>query len=595
MIPNPDPKLTFGAINLIGTDAELAANGFRYECLADGTEWGNPVAIEQKVISWLQDGALLSLTGHDNREAMVVRIRIVGEDSNKLALAEQALMLETGKSNTLTWTPPDGGGAPCVFDVVMSNLEHSFDDLGEIRSLRERVYTLRIQALPFARSETLVTVDSPAPAGTQTVTVIDNGSSATGWTYTHTPPSGSPVTGAASQNAGYVFTQASNISVTAATLVALARSGMSANLAGTPYISVDISPYPYLVGTAYVGGLSFKLNGLPTTPSVQEGDTYWFDASALGITTLTDFSITASVKGTVPANETYLSVNTLSRSNFLGTQATNRQLSRVVPVAGSARTQVSLALEDASVALGTALVYTCPVVPGIIQPNIMAWIDPAFTPTPDATTVSGFTQNINATAYFNLPADSLLPGGHLLIARVKNAATVTEGITWTAYPRMGTTNLPGEQTGAEFVDFTAGVWQTVTLGTVNLPPRGLGADGIVQLWLSGNDVVLDEAWLFNIESGRLTWVECGTASPSAGGTSNRLWLDSPSLTNPAPAVYRGFAADRSDSYHVASELLSFGNHEFTPPTMNVFTVTTNSQAADLSLAHYPRYHTHVVE
>jgi hypothetical protein len=106
-------------------------------------------------------------------------------------------------------------------------------------------------------------------------------------------------------------------------------------------------------------------------------------------------------------------------------------------------------------------------------------------------------------------------------------------------------------------------------------------------------VVIDEAWLFNIEGGNLTQVAAGSGTPAAGGPSNRVWLDAPYVDVPNPAVYLGTEEDRSDSFHAGPEMDSIAVHRFVPPLMFVHSVTTKSVASVIELNHHPRFHTHV--
>lgn len=609
MLANPQPGLTFGALNLIGASTDIANYGYSFEALGDDTDWGNPVPVDDKVISWLQDGAIIARKNYDNRE-ILVRVRIRATTSAGLAAGESALMLETGKPNLLTWTPPDAASPPCVFSVVMSNLELVFDDLNEDR--RIRVYGLRIQAEPFVRSSTLATVTKPGPTGTQTITSIDACTSATNWNQTIQVGTGSPVTTAAAVDGGTAITAqtTSFLSTTQSTRVTLTRSSLSAAMSTTPYLRVDLTPSPIFSAATWANGtvdLSFKLNGLAAPVASQTGPIYWFDASALSITTLTTFEATGYVIGTGAGGSFKFDVADLSRSNVLGDQGTGRQLTRSLPVVGSARTQGNLAIADAANALGTTLVYTYPQAAGVATPSLRQYYTTgAGAITADATTVYATTMDIStpSVGVFEIPAVSIQPGGYLLVARLKHASAGARTASWQINGKQGSTILTaGAVSGTVPFTSTAGGWVMVTLATVSLPTVKVGPSGKVYVQIAtSTGVLLDEAWLFNMDTGNLTWVECGTAAPSAGGSANRLWLDAPNVSSPAPAAYVGFASDRSDAYHAGglaaasncAPLNSFAVHEFVPPAMNVFTVTTNSTASSVTLTHYPRYQTHAV-
>lgn len=585
VVTNSQHDLQFGSLDLIDVDTVQGAGGFHFEVMGDDADWGNPQPIEEKIVTWLQDGAIVALRGYDNRD-MFLRVKVVGKDGQALALGEQALMLETGKTNLLTWTPPDGVGKPCVFGVINSHLEHVFDDVNDEMHL-QRTYGLRITAEPFARSSTPVSVSQAAPpGGGPTVTSIDACTATTNWTGTPNAPTTS---GGAVKETKFVD------SFQLIGTLSLKRSSLAVNMTGKPYLRIDWD----MDGGGDVTNTTVKVNGTTIlTPVAQSGTARWYDyGTQVGVgTTLTSIEITYtnnSTRFSVPINRV-LEVADISQSDsIVDPGSTNRQLARVLPVAGSARTQGNLAVEDSANALGTALVYTCPAVSGMRQPPLRAVLQPGPTPTVDGTTVSGATSPLDTQHVFYVPINGLQPGAHLLLARVKHASSGARTINYFGVSIHGSNEVGDRQSGSIGFNSVAGVWQVVTVGAMTLPPTKVGKNGIVAVSMTASaGVVLDEAWLFNVETGRLTWVECGTAAPSAGGTSNRLWLDAPTVDNPVPAVYRGVAADRSDSQHAASEMVSFGNHEFIPTSMNVFTVTTNSTASVVTLSHYPRWHTH---
>ncbi len=590
MITNPQHALTLGALNLIGTDADQAATGYQFRALADDRDWGNPISVEQKITSWLQDGSLVTLTRQENRQ-MFLRIQVLGDDSNDLALATEALMFECYKRNLLTWTPPDGVGEPCVFTVVMSSFEEITDDLDDLRVIAS--LGLTIQALPFVRSQELTTITIPAPTGTQVITPVDDCTSTSGWTGGAAAASSTSVV----TSGGAVRTLTSGYAIGPSSYGALfqTRTGLSASLA-TPYLRVQAT---VAVGAGMVldSTLAFTFNGISVPVAAQYGDVYWFDTTGLGLgATLTDFDVRCAVyRSNGGADTASISVFDISRSNVLGEVTTGRQTSRIIEVPGSARTPANVAIEDATDALGTTLVYTSPVVPGMVQPNLRALTSAGPSPTPDASTISGFTSDLEIPHAFDVPIAGLQEGGYLLLARVKHASSGDRVLVWTAQSRQGSTSLGSNQGGTLSVPLTAGEYSVITVATMNLPPRLMGSAGVVQIELaSGPGVVLDEAWIFNTDTGELTWVECGDLTPAAGGSSNRLFIDSPTLERPRHTLYRGTAADRSDSFHVASEMDSLGEHEFVPRQTNVFLVTSNSQAAAITFSAYRNYHSRVV-
>ena len=94
-------------------------------------------------------------------------------------------------------------------------------------------------------------------------------------------------------------------------------------------------------------------------------------------------------------------------------------------------------------------------------------------------------------------------------------------------------------------------------------------------------------YAFNLTTGDLTHVSCGTATPAANGTSNRLWIDSPSIMNDGLGdLQRGYSADRSDSKSAYPDAAAAAVHRFTPPSVNAFTVTSNASAASIGFRHH---------
>jgi len=590
IITSPTHALVFGATNLIGTDADVADHGYRLDALGTDADWGNPKPIEQKVISWLQDGAIVGLQGYDNRD-LYLKVQVTAADDAGLAAGEAALMGETMRRNALAWTPPGEDAQTSVFSVVMSHLEQITDDQEELRY--SRVYGLRIIAEPFVRAVDIVTVSQSAPTETQSFDTVDNCTSTSGWTA--------------------AWFQISNPAVGGTVTPFVASGGVRAISSGFPTgtpisyrmlrsgLTVDVTTMPYLRVEAFGNNqnLGFNINGQSATVAATNGKVRWIDLAALGITELHSVQVLMGSAVAHSYDELALIVNDISVSNVLGDLSSTMQSARTLSVAGSARTQGSLALEDEDNALGTALIYTCPPTGGMMQPPLRALLSSGPTPTPDATAVSGFRSDLSSTHTFDLPPDAVVPGGHLLLARIWPQDPGTNVINWTAEGYLPGRVLPGYESGTTSFDVDESITDAdaamvVILGAANLPVRRLGPGAFVRINVnSPDDIDLDEVWAFNIETGRLTWVECGEGTPVGPYYSNRLWIDAATIADPVPTVWLGSEADRSDAFHAADEMKSFGVHEFTPPEVNVFTVTTNAPATTLTLSHYPRFHTHV--
>lgn len=586
-IANPEHALTFGALNLIGTKAEYDTLGYAFEALGDDADWGNPVPIEVAVQSWLQDGANISIERHENRE-LFIRIKIRAASHDYLAIGEQVLVGECGKPNLIVWTPPDGDAAPCVFEVATSTLDQVTDDMADLRT--EAVYGLKVKAFPFVRALTATTVSIPAPTGTQTVTSVDNGTSATGWSVS----SGSVI----SSGGEVVGTSAATPAVAQNASYTLTRSGLSVNVSTTPYLRVQYTEGPFQGKSPTV----FTANGIEISPTVINGSVYWFNLGAAGITTLNSFAIRITRFLLAISPQVFrIAVADISRSNVEGDQGTNRQLSRVLNVLGSERTQGTISLEDATVALGDVLVYTTPAIQGIAQPNLRAWRTSGPAQTPDSSVVSGFTSSLASMHSFEVPVDSMIPGTYALMARVRHTSNGDRVITWEAKSRIAGSTADLEpivtQTGAATVNLTANIWKIVDLARLTLPTVKMGSNGRVHIDLTGvASLDLDEAWLFNLDQGYLTWVNCAVGAVQPGASSNRLFIESPTPDEP---TFRYLTAGNTssaskDNAYAAANVKSEGYHELTPPAVSVFTVTPNSTASVLGLSYFRRSHTRVV-
>lgn len=586
MITTPGHSLTFGAVDLLG-DPVTTAGGYWFEAAGEDTDLGNPEPVEKAIASFLQDGAIAAIESYDNRE-MPLKITVKGVDSAGLAAGEAALMGEVAKRNTLTWTPPDKAGdfagVPSVFDVVTSWLDHSFDDINELNL--QRTYTLTIKALPFARSNTLTTLVSPAPPSTTpVVTVVDACTSTTGWSNTGS----SAGTGAAATGSGDVYAVQSWAGPGASSRrVQLNRTGLSAS--GGAYIRIVFTSTTSGGGTPTYS-VAFN-GGAAIAPTAASGNTRWYYFTA------TVTSVAIAVDQVVNASGTLsLYVSDISRSNMPQDQTGARQSFRSLAVAGSARTQGNLALEDPGAGLGSALVYTSPNAGSVFQPPLRAYRTASPTETTDSTMISGKYNNLSSGMAFEIPAPLVPSGSYLMMARVQHPTGGTYTLSWQARTKVGTTisGAPTDPSGSHLVTLSSGVWATTIVGAMVLPIRQMGSAGYVRLELSGSSggLVIDEVWLFNLDIGRLTWVECGSGTPATMVVSSRLFLDAASLDSPVPSVWLGTAANRSDSFGAATEMKSFGEHEFIPPSMNVFTVTSASVATQVTLSYYKRAHTHM--
>lgn len=593
MIATPAHSLVFGALDLLGVDHSA---GWWIEAAGDDAEFGNPTPVERAIKSFLQDGAIAVVESYDNRE-MSLKLTVKATSSANLAAAEAALIAEIGKRNTLTWTPPDStgdfAGTPCVFDIVTSTLAFDLNDVGEL-DLR-RVYTLTLKALPFVRSNTLTTYASAAPpsGGAPTNTLVDDGTSTTNWAGVSSDGGSTTLS-----TSGGVITLFKGFGAgTATRSITLTRSSLATSMTGTGFVRIKMVTQLTQGGDPKSLAVTVKINGTTVAEVGRDGDYRWY-AHPGG--TLSTIDITAAGKFPSAAGSVVIRVDEVYRTSVatLSTLTGQRQQFLSLPVGGTVRTQGNLEIADATpTALGTVLVYTTPIDSPAVQPPLRRWRTAGSAETSDATLVSGKYSDLNTLHTFDVPASSVPAGGYLLLARIRNPAGTGYGLAWAGKSLMGTTTLdtapPHGVTGGNLP--VANQWGVVNVGYMTLPTFGLGTSGMVRIELQTTTIglLLDEAWLFNMDQGQLTWLEAGTAAPTTGGPANRVFIDAASVSNPMPSVWLGTAADRSDAYGAGVVAQSIGEHEFTPPLTNVFVATTNAVSTAVSLSHYPRHHSHV--
>lgn len=562
-----------------------------------GSDLGAPQTATEALAQLLLDGEIEVGPRASNR-TIEFTVYVEGESLLDLANAEAMLALEADKPrNTLTYNPGDGAPAT-VYDTFRAQMTFTRDDTAEQNAWR--AYTVTMKASPHGRS--VGSVVSPAissgggTGGTApTVTTINAGTSTTGWTAS----SGG---GAVTLSDGAIFRT---------------YAGLPARGTGyTPSSSIDLSTTPFLslvMSRRMTTGEYLPLNRTPTCfvngtsgPTVQ--------AELVQVQPLNDGFAGIRYYWRVPAGFTAtgfafgvdetegVRMRSLQRQNTLAVSGTARQQRRTVQVAGSARTQGSLSVSHESSALGSALVYTWPSAGGSdYMPPLRSRRISGGTLTGDASLVSGARDNLDTTVVYEVPAASLIPGTHLLMARVRSDTNGNQTIGFGVTTNIGGVDL-NPTTGSRVVGFgtTPTVWRNVVIARLVLPTAGVpvGSNATVRVAINAtapaaSNIDLDEAWLFNTSVGEMTWVECGTGTPAAGGPSNRLWIDSATTDRPAPMVYRGTAADRSDAFYPGNvDFPSTANHEFSPPLVNVFTVTSNAENAAVSLEHFARWQTH---
>lgn len=595
MITDPQHALRLGGLELVEDEATaLATKGWAVSVMATDTDWGNPVPIVQRITSWLQDGWLASVTGQENRE-LPIQIRLRGNSARDLAAGEQAVMAELYRPNELTWQPPDILGDPCVFEIATSSLEQSpggFDDMAELR--RERIYRTKLTALPWVRSTVLTTVAIPAPPiSTPTVTLVDNCSAVTNWAANY---------GALSTDGSSVIVSSTASPADGKTLRRrLTRTSLNIAMGSSRYLRI-YHARQFVDGPPYAASVKFLVNGVELSPAMESPGATWLDCAGIAtlnslqaeLTVTTDWALYPEITSAV----LQFSIADLSRSTAASnTGGTGRQSSRTVVVKGAVRTPATLPIRSATAGLGIVLAHSRPAALGLASPDLQAKRTSGPTATTDANAVTGARTSLATQHEFTLPADQVAEAEHSLVALVRCTSTATRTITWATRWKMGSTTSPDIATRSVAIAFAANVWTVVRLGSTKLPPRGIGSAGSVLIRMIANGALdLDEAWIFDVENGCTTIVDCGSGTPTPGSIHSRLWIDAPTIqTNGRPRLQAGTAADRSDMLAMSDGALSDDVHEFVPGLNALHLVTTGATNATADLAYYRRAHTSILD
>lgn len=576
-------------------DAGIAARGWSIQLLAeDGFSFGSPEAQIDQVTSWLQAGWLATLNGWDNRQ-ITLPLVMLGTTARDLAKAEQALMLALRVDARrggfdMTWQPPSTQGDPCVFEVTKAEAP-DFTVAAADEMYLQRFYTVTLTALPWVRAIALTTVTIPAPAtGSVTSTVIDDGSSAAGWTWNTT---GADQSFGPTASDGGVSMSARRTSTPGTIYGAAVKSyGVAVDVTGEPYVRLkfDLMP-PGVPGSMTVtatidtdAGSVSTSTGLVLTNSslvlwltLPDGATEVYGNA---------FSITASNASSPPEFAIWFDDLTAYSAPY-GVAQTGRESTRQFEVKGAVSAPGSLQIAG-SAALGTGMIYTRPADAAIAPPMLRPKLTTGPSPTADSDTISGARTALATQHEFTLARGEIAPGTHALWAMLRASSTVTRTITWATRYSIGGDTSGDIETATREVPLVANTWTLARLGSFTLPPRNMGPAGSVLIRLIANAATdFDEGWIFDTDRGRLT---------VAPGLKKRLWIDSPTIQSDGiPGLWTGDDAGKSDVLDVSDDALSNPLHEFAIGLNQVTIVTFGATDAAGSLGYYRRFLAHVVD
>lgn len=541
-------SLTLGSL-LLTDSLPDEDHGFVFNVVAEGTSFGVAKGVQEIVRTLLADGDKVRITRYGNRE-VTFRVQIQGPSLGATAEGEKALRRQLGTVNTLTWQAPDVLAFPTVFDVVTSEMSQVFNDLDE--SMRRlRTFEVTLTCRPWARSATLTTYPA-VETTTSTPTVIDDCSSATGWTATIDGVEVTP-----SVVTGSVRAQ----DMTFPKSVQMRRGGTVA-FGSQRYLIVEVSTNSRSMDAyAQVGATAKKLPQMGAKLLSSGWLQYVFDTAGATVSSLT-FVVAGLVYGDKGA-PTRLWINDVSRATT-PPQTSPRQLTRVLTPGGTERTPASIHVSSGTsgTGLGLTIVHTSPETDSGYSPSLRRWRVSGNAVTAASDTFSGFYEPIHASpVVFEVPAKALPEGPYVLPAALKTDTVGTYVIKCTAE-----TILPSGAAGTEpFVRrkavqfFTTG-WHFASLCSLTLPTMR-GNDGSlvrISIQFEGPQpptIILDDAWAFRTDD------DC--ALTVVNSTPQHLWIDSPGVSTDSAEVAVSTLSDRSDQWHPGASLRSTGSHYLT--------------------------------
>lgn len=584
-------------INLRVWVGDLELTDYPYS-LGFGMDLGVAENVYTVLDALLPDGEVVSSDRTSNRSGFVLPVHVEGADLLEVAANEAALLAECDKAfNTVKIDPGDDIGPASVFDTYRIQPRFARRDEEEMALLRR--YSLEVPALPWVRPEDPIVIGSEFVS--DDIDIEDDCESDSGWSFFNDrdgvfsvdSTAGNFMTGTGSVKFvldadRYPYTDPFFVGSggVATTFAYIAKTGLS----------IDASGGGYLVMRPKGGWQNLTLSEVHVTTSgggreaveaaVIQAEENGFVRYAFPVpdpSTITGFDCRVEWSMEAPYGAQPPIPPVWFDSIGLADASTSKQQMQVFSVEGVMRTEASFAI-SAPAGLGDVVFYTCPDRGDGFDPSLRRRLTASgASPTLDAAAVNGSYLAASSGATFKVPASSYRQGAYAVLARVDDAGS----ITLTAQVELDGT-LIGEEFSVTSPTVSVTDYTVIRVGVLDLPPWGVdpASGALVKFVLSGSAKV-DEIMVFPLEDSALTWVSCGSGSPSAA-VASRLWLDEPSsLTEGQPRRYVGNDMDRLDARYVRP--ISAGRHLLKPGRNFGYLLTSAAGGAAMSISLFPRY------
>lgn len=270
---------------------------------------------------------------------------------------------------------------------------------------------------------------------------------------------------------------------------------------------------------------------------------------------------------------------------------TGRQKGYTLDIAGSAPTRPDLHVGGSS-ALGLTLIYTRPGAQGMVP--LRQYRTGGGSVTSASTWVSGGYDNNITTAFTASAQKDLVPdGSYILLALVrKESGSGTVTLTSSVSTQVAGFDVATPDTRSTAASLTTS-YSIVQLGSKFQVPNGAvideaNADVVVSIQASAA-TRLDEAWLVEVGTGALTWLD---SAPTTVGMidAQHFWIEQPTTARDSARIIKGALPNQVLAFAATNSRWAY--HRFEPGANSAFVVTTGTTTGLLDLSYWPRWHTH---
>lgn len=592
-------ELTLNGLDL---DGPPSLDGYSIRVLAEGFEPGSHEAVMAVVAALGADGSSSRFERAENAES-AFQVQITGPDHLSLAEGEAALRRAFPGNEEivpLIHRPSDGHSPASVRDIVRGSLAFDFDDLDEASSTPIHTYTVTLEHLPFVRSEFPTVIPATAdPVPVPTTVVVDDCTSATGWTaltYKDDGTSGSsgpifptPVT---ASGGAVRYTMHSGVIGAGAWRRggSIVRTG-AVDMSATPYLVAEVSSPSMAL---YVGGVRVVADLSRAIDGGYVRNTY--DLSAHPAITKLEWAGPDQAwppSSPRPPSVT-ISVRHIERTDDPNPQGRPRQIARTFEIGGTERSPGSVHIwqRTGSDPLGLTLLHISPSVPGGYDPDLTRWENGAATPTSDPTVPAGRTFPLGGvpSVVAQVPSSAFPEGPYAIGAFIKSG--IAQSVTFTttvAGSIPGSTVFREIRQQSKRVTFAADTWTYVSLAMETLPalrgPMG-GTWVAVSSTGAASSLTLGGWWAFSARDG------CSLSI--ADGEQPHLWFDSPEVGSGAD-VWMSATASRMDGYSAPGAIVDAGLPVLSPGPVTAYVVTKDADNAASDHTHYQRWTWHAAD